>query len=309
MEPRIWLIAGPTASGKSALALRLAEVIGGEVVNADALQLYADLKVLTARPDDAEMARAPHHLFGTVDAAEGWSVGRWQRAALDMIAALAARRRDAILVGGTGLYFRALTLGLSEIPAIPVKLRQGVDLEFEVLGEATFRARLAEVDPRAAARISPGDRQRLARAWEVYAATGKSLSDHHVASEGALAAGSWRAVTLEPPREALYGRCDARLEAMVAGGALTEVQRLLDRNLDPALPAMKAVGVPPLAAYLRGEISLETAVTAAQQDTRRYAKRQLTWARGQTPDWPRLTGLDPDDHWRQFLALNPGLTR
>lgn len=308
MEPRIWLIAGPTASGKSALALRLAEATGGEIVNADALQLYADLRVLTARPDDAEMARAPHHLFGTVDAAEGWSVGRWQRAALDVIGEIRARGRDAILVGGTGLYFRALTQGLSEIPAIPVKVRQGVDLEFEVLGEATFRARLADVDPRAAARISPGDRQRLARAWEVYAATGKSLSDHHVASEGALTAGSWRAVTLEPPREALYARCNARLDAMVAGGALAEVQRLLDRNLDPALPALKAVGVQPLAAHLRGDTPLEAALTTARQDTRHYAKRQMTWARGQTPDWPRLTGLDPDDHWRQFLALNPGLT-
>jgi len=308
MEPRIWLIAGPTASGKSALALRLAETTGGEIVNADALQLYADLRVLSARPDDNELARAPHHLFGTVDAADGWSVGRWQRAALDMIAEIGARRRDTILVGGTGLYFRALTLGLSEIPAFPVRLRQGTDLEFEVLGEAMFRARLADVDPKAAARISPGDRQRLARAWEVYAATGKSLTDHHAASEGALQSGSWRAVTLEPPREALYARCDARLDAMVAGGALAEVQRLLDRDLDPALPALKAVGVPPLAAYLRGETALEAAVTAAQQDTRHYAKRQMTWARGQTPDWPRLTGLDPEDHWRQFLARYPDLT-
>jgi tRNA dimethylallyltransferase len=308
MEPRIWLIAGPTASGKSALALRLAEATGGEIVNADALQLYADLRVLTARPDDAEMARAPHHLFGAVDAAEGWSVGRWLRAARAAVEAIVARGHDAIVVGGTGLYFRALTQGLAEIPEIPVKLRQGVEVEFEALGEAGFRARLAGVDPGAAARISPGDRQRLARAWEVFAATGKSLTDHHATSEGALPAGSWRAVTLEPPRDALYARCDARLEGMIAGGALAEVQALMDRNLDPALPAMKAVGVQPLAAHLRGETSLEAALIAAQQDTRHYAKRQLTWARGQTPDWPRLTDLDADDHWRQFLALNPDLT-
>lgn len=308
MEPRIWLIAGPTASGKSALALRLAEATGAEIINADALQIYADLRVLTARPDEAETARAPHHLFGTVDAADGWSVGRWLRAAQASIGDMSARGHDAIVVGGTGLYLRALTQGLAEIPDVPAEVRQAVAADFDALGETAFRSRLAHVDPAAAARISPGDRQRLARAWEVHVATGKSLSDHHGASEGGLPSGSWRAVTVEPPREALYARCDARLDAMMAGGALDEVQALMDRELDPALPALKAVGVQPLASYLRGASPLDTALEAARQDTRRYAKRQLTWARGQTPDWPRLTGLDAQDHWRQFLALNPDLT-
>ena len=309
MEPRIWLIAGPTASGKSALALRLAETTGAEVVNADALQLYADLRVLTARPDAAEMARAPHHLFGTVDASEGWSVGRWQRAALALIAKIAGRGRDVIVVGGTGLYLRALTQGLADIPVIPTEVRQAAASEFASLGEAAFRARLGEVDPAAAARIALGDRQRLSRAWEVYAATGTSLGDHHATASGGLPAGSWTAVALEPPRAELYARCDARLETMLTQGALAEVEALLARNLDPALPALKAVGVQAFAAHLRGETRLETALAAAQQDTRRYAKRQMTWARGLTPDWPRLSGLDTGDHWRQFLALNRGLTR
>ncbi len=308
MEPRIWLIAGPTASGKSALALRLATATGGEIVNADALQLYADLRVLTARPDETAMALAPHHLFGTVDAAEGWSVGRWQRAAQTLITDITGRGRNVIVVGGTGLYLRALTHGLADIPEIPAEVRQAAASELASLGETTFRARLAEVDPAAAARIAPGDRQRLSRAWEVYTATGRSLGDHHATATGALPAGTWSAVAIEASRAELYARCDARLGMMLRQGALAEVVALLARNLDPALPALKAVGVQPFAAHVRGETTLEIALTAAQQDTRRYAKRQMTWMRGQTPDWPRLTGLDPDDHWRQFLALSPGLT-
>jgi len=308
MTGRIWLIAGPTASGKSALALQLAEATGGEIVNADSMQLYAGLRVLTAGPGPEEAARAPHHLFGTVDPADGWSVGEWLRAATDVIRGVEARGRDAIVVGGTGLYFTALTKGLAEIPAVAADVRRATGAEFEAMGEAPFRARLAGVDPTAAARIAPGDRQRLARAWEVYAATGVSLTDHQRRAEGALPAGSWTAVALEPPRAALYARCDARLEAMVATGALGEVCALMSRGLDPDLPAMKAVGVRELAAHLRGEASLEAALAAAQQETRRYAKRQMTWMRGQMADWPRLAGLDARDHWRQFLALHPGLT-
>lgn len=308
MTGRIWLIAGPTASGKSALAVTLAEAVGGEIVNADSMQLYAGLRVLTAGPSPEEVARAPHHLFGTVNPAEGWSVGHWQRAANETLAQIAGRGRDAIVVGGTGLYFRALTRGLAEIPAVPADVRQAVGAEFEAMGEAAFRARLAEADPAAATRIAPGDRQRLARAWEVYAATGTSLTDHQGRAEGALPAGSWSAVAIDPPRDGLYARCDARLAAMIAHGALDEVRDLMARNLAPDLPAMKAVGVRELAAHLRGETSLEAALAAAQQETRRYAKRQTTWMRGQMPDWQRLSGLDPSDHWRQFLALNPGLT-
>lgn len=308
MTGRIWLIAGPTASGKSALALTLAEAVDGEIVNADSMQLYAGLRVITAGPSPEELARAPHHLFGTVDPADGWSVGRWLRAANEALAEIAARGRDAVVVGGTGLYFRALTHGLAEIPAIATDVRRSTAAEYEVMGEDAFRARLAKADPAAAARIAPADRQRLARAWEVYAATGVSLTDHQARADGALPAGSWRAAAIDPPREALYARCDARLEAMIEQGALDEVRALMARRLDPNLPAMKAVGVRELAAHLAGDASLADALAAAQQETRRYAKRQTTWMRGQMADWPRLSGLESRDHWRQFLALNPGLT-
>jgi tRNA dimethylallyltransferase len=308
MTGRIWLIAGPTASGKSALGQKLAQATGGEIVNADSMQLYAGLRVLSAGPGPEELAAAPHHLFGTVDPADGWSVGRWLRAASEVIAEISARGCDAIVVGGTGLYFSALTKGLAEIPAIPAEVRRGVAIEFDEMGEEAFRARLATVDPSAATRVAPGDQQRLARAWEVYAATGVSLTDHQASASGALPAGSWTAVALEPQRETLYARCDARLESMIADGALDEVAALIARHLDPALPAMKAVGVRELAAHLRGETPLPTAIAAAQQETRRYAKRQMTWMRGQMGDWPRITALDPRDQWRQLLALEPALT-
>ena len=308
MTPRIWLISGPTASGKSGLALRLATVVGGEIVNADALQLYADLRVLTARPSAAEEAHAPHHLFGVADGGEGWSVGRWQRAALAVIGEIAARGRDAIVVGGTGLYFTALTEGLAEVPEVAPGVRAEAGADFDRLGETAFRARLAGVDPAAAERIGAGDRQRLARAWEVYAATGVALSDHQSRATGALPAGSWRAVALEPPRSGLYARCDARLGSMLDEGAETEVAALMARGLDATLPVMKAVGVREIADWLSGKTSRAAALAAAQQETRRYAKRQMTWMRGRMADWPRITSETAEDQWGQFLALNPDLT-
>ncbi|THD79189.1 MAG: tRNA (adenosine(37)-N6)-dimethylallyltransferase MiaA [Phenylobacterium sp.] len=308
MEPRIWLIAGPTASGKSGLALRLAEAADAEIVNADSMQLYRDLAVLTARPSPADEARAPHHLFGTVDAADGWSVGKWLRAAADLLGRLAEARRPVIVVGGTGLYFRALTRGLAHVPPIPAQARREAEADFDLMGESAFRGRLGAYDPPAAARIAQGDRQRLVRAWEVYAATGTPLSDWQQTGDPVLAGDAWRAVALEPPRDLLYARCDSRLDAMMAEGALEETAGLLARNLDPELPAMKAVGVRELAAHIRGQASLDEAVAAAQRETRRYAKRQLTWMRGQMVGWPRLTGQTADEQWRQFLALEPSLT-
>lgn len=304
MQRRIWLIAGPTASGKSALALRLAAATGAEIVNADSMQLYRGLGVLTAAPSATEAAQAPHHLFGCVDPADGWSAGRWLRAASETLAEIDGRGRPAIVVGGTGLYFRALTEGLAEIPPIPPAARQAAEADYDRLGEAAFRARLAEADPAAAGRIAAADRQRLVRAWEVFAATGRSLSDWQTTGEPVLPAGAWRAVALEPPREQLYARCDARLEVMVRGGALQEVAALTARGLDPALPAMKAVGVREFAAHLRGEVTLAEAVEAAQRETRRYAKRQLTWMRGQMAAWPRITAADSEGQWAELTSLS-----
>jgi len=282
------LIAGPTASGKSALALRLAERLGGEIVNADALQLYADLRILSARPSPEEEARIPHHLFGAADAADGWSTGRWLRTAVSVLDEIKARGRLAILVGGTGLYFKALTEGLAHIPQVPAAVREAAAARFDALGEADFRSELAGRDPAAEGRIMPGDRQRLLRAAEVWDATGRALSGWQADTRPVLAAGAWRAVVMEPPREVLYARCDARVDRMVAEGALEEVAALMARGLDPALPAMKAVGVRELASHLAGERTLAEAVALAQQETRRYAKRQLTWLRNQTPGWERL---------------------
>jgi len=308
MEPRIWLIAGPTASGKSALALKLAEAIGGEIVNADSMQLYADLQIVTARPSSDDIARVPHHLFGAVDAAEGWSVGRWLGAATDVLAQIASRARPAIVAGGTGLYFRALTQGLAEIPSVPEEARRRAQADFATMGEDAFRDRLAAHDPEAAQRIASGDRQRLTRAWEVFSATDTALSAWQAAATPMLSRDIWRAVALEPPRDALYGRCDARLDAMVEAGVIAEISALVARKLDPELPIMKAVGVREFSAYLRGAMPLDEALTLAKRETRRYAKRQTTWMRGQMGDWPRISEIEPELQWRQFIAVNPGLT-
>ncbi len=305
---RIFLIAGPTASGKSALALRLAEALGGEIINADALQLYADLRVLSARPPAEDEARAAHHLFGIADSADGWSVGRWLRAALTVLEEIAARGRPAIIVGGTGLYFRALTVGLAEIPALPAEARTRAERLFDGEGEAATRARLRDLDPLAEARIEAGDRQRLVRALAVAAATGRALSDWQADTRPALAADAWRGVVLEPDREALYRRCDQRLDRMIAAGAVAEAAALAARGLPTTLPAMKAVGLAELAAHAAGALSLAEATALAQRETRRYAKRQMTWLRNQTPDWPRITALSHDDQWGQFIARFGALT-
>jgi len=288
---RVWLIAGPTASGKSALALRFAETTGAEIVNADSMQLYADLRVLTARPSPEEEARAHHHLYGVADAAETWSVGAWLRAATKALAEIAARDRPAVVVGGTGLYFSALTQGLAEIPAIPDDVRAEVRERLDRVGEDAFREALALTDPEAAARIARGDRQRLARAMEVATATGRALTDWQASTTPLLAPGAYRPLVLDPPRDALYARCDARLGAMAGSGGLEEVRTLMARRLDPELPAMKALGVREFGRHLRGELTLDDALGLARQETRRYAKRQVTWFRNQTPHWPRT--IDP----------------
>jgi tRNA dimethylallyltransferase len=283
------LLAGPTASGKSALALHWAETAGAEIVNADSQQLYADLRVLSARPSPEEEARAPHHLYGVADGAEAWSVGRWLRAVLPVLAEIRARGRTALVVGGTGLYFRALTQGLAEVPPVPDEVVRRSEQTYDDLGEAGFRAALAGRDTEAADRISPGDRQRLVRAWAVAEATGRALSDWRNSTTTApLSPEDWTGLVVEPPRADLYRRCDLRVRTMVQAGALDEAARLQARGLPPELPVMRALGVRPFAAHAAGSLDLAAAVAEVQGDTRRYAKRQLTWFRNQTPDWPRL---------------------
>ncbi len=286
--PPIQLIAGPTASGKSALALKMAAETGAVIINADSQQLYADLRVLTARPSVEEEALADHRLYGVADAGEAWSVGRWSRSVMDLLAEMAEEGRSAILVGGTGLYFSALTRGLADIPVVPSPVRAEVEAAYDAEGEAAFRARLAESDPKAAAAIEQGDRQRLIRAMSVLRHSGRALSDWQADTCPLLPPGSWTGVIIEPERDRLYARCDARVEVMMAGGAVEEVQNLVGRGLDPALPAMKAVGVRELAAMLDEDLSRDAAVDALKQATRNYAKRQLTWQRNQMRDWPRL---------------------
>ncbi len=283
------LIAGPTASGKSALALALADEIGAEIVNADALQVYRDLRVLSARPSAAEEARAPHHLFGHVDGAVRYSVGGWARDAAAALAAIAARGRPAIVVGGTGLYFRALTQGLSEAPDIPPSVRGEAEARLAAIGLPAFREEVVAADP-AMARLKPGDRQRHIRAWEVHRVTGRPLSAFQSGGAPMIAAPAAR-IVLEPPRAALYRAIEERFDAMLAGGALAEVEALAARRLSPALPVMKAVGVPELLDHLAGRLSLDAATSFAKQSSRRFAKRQMTWFRNQTPDWPRAADI------------------
>jgi len=278
---RALLIAGPTASGKSAVALKLAERFGATIVNADAMQVYADLRVLTARPSAAEARRAPHLLFGEVDAAENFSVGRWLARAGEI---LAGSRAPLIFVGGTGLYFRALTEGLSDIPRVPEAVRAAVRAEAEGQTTPSLHAALAARDAATAARLRPSDRQRVLRALEVVAATGRPLTEFHGARAApALPAGAWAGLFLAPEREALSARIAARFDEMLREGALDEVAALATRRLDPALPAMRAHGVPHLIAHLEGRLSLEDARALAVRDTRHYAKRQFTWARHQMP--------------------------
>jgi tRNA dimethylallyltransferase len=281
------LIAGPTASGKSALALAVAEKLGGTIVNADSMQVYRDLGIITARPSPEEEARVPHRLYGHVDAAEIYSTGRWLDDVAAALAAIAAEGRVPIVVGGTGLYFKALTSGLAAVPPIPADIRADVRGRLESEGVSALYAELIERDPVTAARLMPLDRTRIARALEVVLATGRSLSDWHKEGLPPLLDPARAAkvfVTCE--RKDLVARIEARFAKMLEAGALDEVEALAARQLNPLLPAMKAHGVPWLIRHLKGEISLDEAAEGSIMDTRRYAKRQLTWFRGQMKDWP-----------------------
>jgi tRNA dimethylallyltransferase len=280
------LIAGPTASGKSALALELAAARGGVIINADSMQVYRDLKVITARPTADQEARLPHRLYGHVDAAINFSAGAWLADAAAILTKLRAQNQLPIFTGGSGLYFRALTRGLSAVPPVPADIREGVRARLERDGVEVLYADLAQRDPASAERLKPRDRIRIARALEVIEATGRSLSDwHRDGLPPLLPPGSFRALFLEPERQQLYARIDARYDAMLAAGALEEVEALAARQLDPLLPAMKAHGVPALIRHLKGEITLDEATAIGRADTRHYAKRQFTWFRHQLPEF------------------------
>jgi tRNA dimethylallyltransferase len=285
-RPDAILIAGPTASGKSALALALAEKVGGIVINADSMQVYRDLRIITARPAPQEEARLPHRLYGHVDAAENYSVGRWLTDAQIALGEVRAAGRLAIVTGGTGLYFKALTQGLSAVPPIPAEIRTAVRARLEADGAPALHAVLSRRDAAAAQRIRVADGVRIVRALEVIEATGRSLIDwHRDGMKPMIAPQRTTKVFLDVPRDELYRRIDRRFDAMMAAGALEEVRALAARNLDPLLPAMKAHGVPWLRRHLEGDISLTEAVEQGKRDTRHYAKRQATWFRHQLPDW------------------------
>jgi tRNA dimethylallyltransferase len=279
------LIAGPTASGKSALGIKLAQALDGVVINADSMQVYRDLRVITARPTAEEEAEAPHRLYGHVDAAVNFSVGRYVADAVAVLREIEGQRLP-ILVGGTGLYFKALTVGLSDIPAVPEEVRGEVRRESEGLETPELHRLLSQRDPETARILRPSDRLRVQRALEIFAATGQPLvSFHGTRQPGPLSDVPVIKLFLAPEREELRRRIDQRFLAMMEQCALDEVRALGERNLDPMLPAMRAHGVPGLLAYLRGEISLDEAIAKGQGDTRRYAKRQFTWFRHQLPDW------------------------
>lgn len=288
-QPPLAVIAGPTASGKSALALRLAEAHDGVLINADASQVYADLSILSARPSTAEMARAPHRLFGTVDGAESCTAARWAGLARAEITAAHSGGKLPVLVGGTGLYLRTLLEGIAPVPEISPAIRA----EVRALSTEQARAALEMEDPGIAARLHPHDSQRNARALEVMRATGRSLADWQKAAPvGGLAAEvDLRPQVIDIARETLVQRIDARIGAMWADGALEEVRHLATRGLAQTLPVMRAIGVPPLLALLSGELSQTDALERWRLDTRQYAKRQATWLRNQTGGWPRISAV------------------
>jgi tRNA dimethylallyltransferase len=304
IRPPVALIAGPTASGKSALALQLAVQSGGVIVNADSAQIYRDLPILSAAPSAEERARADHRLYGVLDGAQPCSAADWAAMAKREIADILAAGRLPILVGGTGLYLRTLFDGIAPVPSIDPEIRQRVRSSPV---EANHEE-LARVDPVAAEKLNPADSTRVARALEVILSTGKRLSEWQKEREGGIGHQvTLRPLLLLPPREWLYRRCDDRFAQMVDAGASAEVEALLKRNLDPALPIMRAIGVREIAAWLKGNLTRDEAIAVGQQATRRYAKRQYTWFAHQPPeDWPRFREpLDPANLAEALALLGP----
>ncbi len=289
----ILLVFGPTASGKTAIGTQLAAKFDGEVVNADSQQLYAGLPLLTALPTEAERGGFPHHLYGHVAPDQPWSTGNWLHEVTKVIAQIRSRGKCPVLVGGTGLYFEALTRGLAEIPDVePPALERVTQLEQEQ-GLDAVRHKLLQVDPDAAARILGADRQRLVRALSVYEQTGQSLTSFQKNTKPVLADQEWRGIVIVPEREALYDKINLRFDQMVELGAMDELAAFCQQWSDPILPLFKAIGVRSLIKVMQDELSIEAAIAEAKRDTRRYAKRQLTWARGRTDGWQHF--CDPED--------------
>jgi tRNA dimethylallyltransferase len=300
-KPPLVLIAGPTASGKSALALALAQQIDGVIVNGDSAQIYRDLRVLSAAPTDEEKQQAEHRLYGTQDGALPCSAAEWAALATQEIASAHGRKTTPILVGGTGLYLRTLLDGIAPVPAIDPELRARVrDAPAE-----ENRAKLATLDPDAAIKLNPADSARINRALEVVLSTGRTLAEWQTQRDGGIADQvELRPLILLPPRKWLYQRCDERFAHMIEQGAVSEVEALLARKLNPNLPVMRAIGVRELGDYLLGRRSLDEAVAAGQQATRRYAKRQYTWFAHQPPaEWPRLKEALDLERLPEALAL------
>jgi tRNA dimethylallyltransferase len=301
-RPPLAVIAGPTASGKSALALEWAARTGGAIVNADASQLYCGLDILSAAPTAAERATADHRLYAVRDPAKPCSAADYAALARAEIAAIHAASRPAVLVGGTGLYLRTLLDGIAPVPPIDPAVRA----EVRAAPVAANRARLEQRDPAAAARLGPGDSARTARALEVILSTGRPLAEWQRDTAGGIGGEvALRPLVLLPPRDWLYRRCDLRFAAMLDGGAVAEVEALLERGLDPALPAMRAIGAREIAAMLAGALTRDQALALGRQATRRYAKRQYTWfAHQPPPTWPRFTEpLDSPGAMARALAL------
>jgi len=281
-------IAGPTASGKSAWAVNLAKSVGGEIINADALQVYGDLRLLSARPSQIEMAEVPHHLFGHVEGRVRYSTGKWLDEVVPVIMDVLARGQVPILVGGTGLYFKALTEGLAAIPAPHPGAIKAAQKLLDTDGISALRERAKSLDPVATARVLGDDPQRLLRIMNVATGTDKPLSLWQQDTRPIIPGGFWRGAVLLPERQALYERINNRYGDMIEGGGLDEAKAVLAQSYDPNLPMMKAIGLSPLIAYLVGETDFEAALELSKRDTRRFAKRQFTWWRGQSDGWSRI---------------------
>ncbi|MEM7729211.1 MAG: tRNA (adenosine(37)-N6)-dimethylallyltransferase MiaA [Pseudomonadota bacterium] len=297
LEGPIVCIAGPTASGKTDYAIRVARTVNGEIVNADALQVYADLSVLSARPSNDEMQDVPHHLFGHVDGRTAYSTGAWVRDARPVLQDISERGRVPVIVGGTGLYFQALLDGLADIPDVPEALQIALD----ATDVAELREEAERIDPDAAARILGDDPQRLARLVGVHRATGRTLSQWRADTRPAIRAEPLRRAVLLPDRDRLYARINARFDGMIAAGAIDEAAAVRAKDYPARSPMLKAIGLSHLLSYLDGDCDLADAVKTAKRDTRRLAKRQMTWFRNRCGDWPMLVTQDDRDAFLHSL--------